>query len=406
MSLLDAARHRLEALAQAGLLRTPPEITSPQGPFVTVDGRRLLCLCSNNYLGLADDPRLVESLQRSLTQDGAGAGASRLISGTMSAHRAAERALADLVALPAALFFASGYAANVGALQALFGPGDVIFSDALNHASLIDGCRLSRARVVVFPHGDLSALADLLRSERPLGAQAVIVTETIFSMDGDIADLRALRALADAHDAALFVDEAHALGVFGPQGGGYARAVGVVPDVLVGTLGKALGTAGAFVAAAPELVRLVENRARSFVFSTATPPSLAAAAVTATELVRDADARRATLLSHAAHLRQRLRALGYAVPDGSTPIVPVLLGDPATTVAVATALRAHGSFVQAIRPPTVPTGTSRLRVVPMATHTRAQLDEALEGFAAVRELAGIRPGAAPSAPRTPDEERP
>ena len=406
MSLLDAARHRLEALAQAGLLRTPAEVTSPQGPFVTVAGRRLLCLCSNNYLGLADDPRLVESLQRSLAHDGAGAGASRLISGTMSPHRDAERALADLVALPAALFFASGYAANVGALQALFGPGDVIFSDALNHASLIDGCRLSRARIVVFPHGDLSALADLLRSERTHAAQAVVVTETIFSMDGDAADLRTLRALADAHDAALFVDEAHALGVFGPQGGGCARAVGVAPDVLVGTLGKALGTAGAFVAAAPELVRLIENRARSFVFSTATPPSLAAAAVTATALVRDADARRVTLLSHAAHLREQLRALGYSVPDGSTPIVPVLLGDPATTVAVATALREHGCFVQAIRPPTVPTGTSRLRVVPMATHTRAQLDEALEGFAAVRELAGIRASVAPSAPRTATEEQP
>lgn len=403
MSLLDAARHRLEALTQAGLLRTPAEVTSAQGPFVTVGGQRLLCLCSNNYLGFADDPRLVESLRRSLAHDGAGAGASRLISGTMSAHRDAERALADLVALPAALFFASGYAANVGALQALFGPGDVIFSDALNHASLIDGCRLSRARVVVFPHGDLAALATLLHTERAAGAQAVIVTETIFSMDGDVADVRALRALADAHDAALFVDEAHALGVFGPQGGGYARAVGIVPDVLVGTLGKALGTAGAFVAAAPEIVRVLENRARSFVFSTASPPSLAAAAVTAASLVRDADARRATLLSHAAHLRTQLRALGYAVPDGCTPIVPVLLGDPETTVAVASALREHGCFVQAIRPPTVPTGTSRLRVVPMATHTRAQLDDALEGFAAVRALAGVRGTPPQRGPETADE---
>ena len=389
MSLAEHARLRLEALTEAGLLRTPLEVSSPQGPTITVDGRTLLSLCSNNYLGFANDPALVEAVRGSLAVDGAGGGASRLISGTMSAHREAERCLAELVALPSSLLFSSGYAANVGALQALYGPGDLVFSDALNHASLIDGCRLSRATVAVFPHRDLETLGTLLRQPRPAGVQAVVVTESVFSMDGDLADLAPLRALCDAHDAALLVDEAHALGVLGPHGAGQARALGVVPDVLVGTLGKAFGLAGAFVAGPLPVVRLIENRARSYVFSTASMPSLAAGAVAAVALVRAADARRATLLAHADYLRGSLRALGYRVLDGQTPIIPVLVGDPSRAVAVADALRAKGCFVQAIRPPTVPTGTSRLRVVPMATHTRAQLEEAVAAFAAVRELAGV-----------------
>jgi 8-amino-7-oxononanoate synthase len=352
---------------------------------VTVNGRALLCLCSNNYLGLASDPRLTEPMRASLQYSGAGAGASRLISGTMRPHRDAEGALAAFVGRPAALLFSSGYAANLGALQALFGASDVIFSDELNHASLIDGARLSRASVVVFPHRDLDALSSLLEEHKGRG-RAVIVTESVFSMDGDLADLPALRALADRYGAALFVDEAHALGVLGPGGAGLASAVGVVPDVLVGTLGKALGVAGAFVAGEGAVIRLIENRARSYVFSTAPPPSIAAGAIAAVALVRDADERRATLLAHAARLRTSLRSLGYAVPDGQTPIVPVILGEPGRAVAVASALQERGYFVQAIRPPTVPVGTSRLRVVPMAVHTDAQIDDALEAFAAVRHL--------------------
>jgi len=382
-SLADNARERLTQLTRVGLLRAPLTVGSAQGPVVTIDGRALLCLCSNNYLGFADDPEITAAMQRSLERDGAGAGASRLISGTMTVHRDAERALAAMVRLPSALLFTSGYAANVGALQALFGAGDFIFSDALNHASLIDGCRLSRASINVYPHGDLEALERLLGA-RPRGTRAVIVTESVFSMDGDLADLVALRALADAHDAALFVDEAHALGVFGPGGAGLSAALGVVPDLLVGTLGKAFGAAGAFVAGDVSVVALIENRARSYVFSTAPAPALAAAAVTASALVQRADERRATLLRHARRLRAALRALSYDVLDGESPIVPVLLGEPARAVAVARALREHGCFVQAIRPPTVPRGTSRLRVVPMATHSDAQIERAIEAFAAVR----------------------
>jgi len=382
MSLDDDARARLEALHGAGLLRAPPEVTSQQGATVRIDGRDVLCLCANNYLGLAAHPALREALHEAVHDVGAGAGASRLISGTMSPHRGAEQVLATFVARPAALLFSTGYAANLGVLPALWDQEDVIFSDALNHASLIDGCRLSRARVHVFPHGDTTALARMLADHRAEGRRAVILTESLFSMDGDEADLPTLRGLADAYDAALYVDEAHALGVFGPHGAGLCAEAGIVPDILIGTLGKAFGLAGAFAAATESVIRLLENRARSYVFSSAPSPALAAATITATRLVRAADDRRTALLAHAARLRRELRTLGLRVPEGRSAILPVLIGDPSETVRLACALLDRGVFIQAIRPPTVPVGTSRLRVVPMATHTDAHITHALDAFAA------------------------
>ena len=382
MSLDDDARARLDALRRDGLLRSPVEISSRQGPTVRIAGRDVICLCANNYLGLADHPSLHASLRDALDAHGVGAGASRLISGTMSPHRAAEEALARFVGRPAALLFSTGYAANLGTLPALYGTDDVLFSDALNHASLIDGSRLSRARVHVFPHRDTEALARLLASKRSDGRRAAILTESLFSMDGDESNLRDLRALADAYDADLYVDEAHALGVFGPHGAGLCAETGVVPDVLVGTLGKAFGLSGAFIAASELVARLLENRARSYVFSSAPPPALAAATVTATQLVHDADDRRATLLAHATRLRLGLRALGFDVPEGRSAILPVPTGDPTTTVALARELLARDVFVQAIRPPTVPVGGSRLRVVPMATHTNAHITHALAALSA------------------------
>ncbi len=387
MSLDDDARLRLAALERAGLLRAPVEVTSRQGPTVRVGGRDVLCLCANNYLGLADHPDLVAAMRDALDTHGAGAGASRLISGTMTPHREAEHALAAFVGLPAALLFSSGYAANLGTLQALYDADDVLFSDALNHASLIDGCRLTRARVHVYPHRDTAALARLLAVHRSEGRRAAILTESLFSMDGDEADLPAFRALADAHDAALYVDEAHSLGVFGPTGAGLCAASGVVPDVLIGTLGKAFGLGGAFAAASQPVVRFLQNRARSYVFSSAPPPSVAAAVATAATLVAEADARRTALFAHARTLRQSLRALGYTVAEGRGPIVPVLVGDARAAVDLARALLDDGVFVQAIRPPTVPVDGSRLRVVPMATHTADDLANAIAAFAAVR-----RPG--------------
>ncbi|MCA9533282.1 MAG: 8-amino-7-oxononanoate synthase [Myxococcales bacterium] len=382
MSLQHDSRQRLADLEARGLLRRPRTVEGQQGATLLVDGRELLCFSSNNYLGFANHAELIAAGTRAMQESGAGAGASRLISGNMAAHEAAEVALAAYVQQPAARLFSTGYAANVGALQALAEPGDVLYSDALNHASLIDGCRLSRARVERYHHTDLDHLRHLLRSNRGSARRAFIVTDALFSMDGDVAPLPALRALADEFDAALYVDEAHSVGVLGPSGRGACAAADVRPDVLVGTLGKAFGLAGAFAASDGDTAQWLYNRARSFVFSTGPQPSLAAQVVAAVPLVESADAERARLVRHSERLRAHLRALGHQVPSLATPIVPLLLGSEARALEAAAGLMNRGIFVPAIRPPTVPVGTARLRIVPTAAHTDAQLDalmSALEG---------------------------
>jgi 8-amino-7-oxononanoate synthase len=371
---------QLLELERGHLLRDPRTISSSQGPELEIAGRRMVNLCSNNYLGLADDPRLVASLQQALSEVGVGAGASRHVSGSHVRHRDAERRLADFVTLPSALLFATGYAANVGTLPALMRAGDAIFSDALNHASLVDGCRLSRARVYVYRHLDLDHLGWLLDRHRSEHPAALIATESVFSMEGDIAPLAALRALSLTHRAGVMVDEAHALGVVGPHGRGMCARDGVVPDVLMGTLGKSFGCSGAFIAGSLAAVRLIENRARSYVFSTAPPPALAQAIVTATDLVEHADDRRHALRLHAAALRSGLQQQGYRLLPGESWIIPVLIGPAATTMALSAALLGQGVFVHGIRPPTVPPETCRLRVTPIATHTSTHLTAALRAF--------------------------
>jgi len=373
----------LAELETAGLLRRPLRISGPQGPEIEIDGQRVLCLCSNNYLGLANHRAIVAASEASARQDGVGAGASRLITGTMNAHEEAELAFAEFIQAPAAALFSTGYAANVGTVQALVGPGDAVFSDALNHASLIDGCRLSRATVHVYSHRDVQQLGSLMQEHRPRAGRALIITDSLFSMDGVTAPLRDLAALASAFDAGLLVDEAHALGVLGPAGRGLAAAEGVEPDVIVGTLGKAFGVAGAFVAASEEIVSLVRNRARSFVYSTAPPPMNARAAIAALELVRDADAARATLLAHADRLRSELRKQGFDVPTDDSHILPILIGDNDRTMQLSAKLLDRGIFVQGIRPPTVPEGTARLRVTPMATHRPEHIERAVSAFASL-----------------------
>ena len=390
MPFADHVRARLAAIHDAGLLRTPREVGSPQGPIARVDGREVVVLCSNDYLGHAAHPQLATAQRDALAAWASGAAASRLVTGTMTPHREAERALADLVGHPAALLFSSGYAANVGALSALVGPGDLVLSDALNHASLIDGCRLSRARVLVYRHCDPEHLDQLLAAHRHEARGALVVTDSIFSMDGDTAPLRALRAVADRWDAGLYVDDAHAIGVLGPSGAGLCAAEGVRPDALLGTLGKALGLAGAFVAGSHELVRLLENRARSFVFSTAIPPALAAAVPTAVALARSAEDRRARLHRHIGRIRPALADFGLRVAPGQTPIIPVLLGDPDSAMRASALLFERGVFVHGIRPPTVPDGTSRLRVVPTGAHTDEHIERALDAFAALASTLGVR----------------
>ena len=325
---------------------------------------------SNDYLGLARAGVSRETWDR-LTGIPSGSGASRLIHGTHPHHLALEHALASWLGTESTLLFSSGYAANVGVLSSLPQDGDLIVSDALNHASIIDGCRLSRARTVVVPHLDLDALARALAQP---ARRRWLVTESYFSMDGDTPDLEAIAALARAHDASLIVDEAHALGVFGPHGAGLCAQAAVRPDVLIGTLGKAFGLHGAFVAGSATLRTYLWNRARSFVYSTAPLPLLAALATTHLALVRDAAPQRLQLAEASARLRKELRDAALSVPTASHgPILPLLLGDNRRTLAAAADLAALGLRVQPIRPPTVPAGTARLRITLSATHTPGDL---------------------------------
>ncbi len=384
MQFLEVVERSLSDLDGQGLRRRARDIDGPQGPRITVDGQIALCLCSNNYLGLAGHPEIVAALSTGMQEEGVGSGASRLISGSMRAHRQAELALAGFAQLPAAALFSTGYACNLGVVQALATRDDVIFSDALNHASLIDGARLSRAKIVIYEHADPDDLERKLRSQRHAGRMALVLTESLFSMDGDIAPLAEIARLARVHEAGLVVDDAHALGVYGPQGRGLCAALRITPDVLIGTLGKAFGAQGAFVAGSEAVIDLVRNRARSYIFSTAPSPALARATEAAVHVVEHADARRSQLFAHAQRLRTGLDELGYRVLPGSSPIIPVVIGDPEPTMAISRALLEQGVFAHGIRPPTVPAGSGRLRVVPMASHTEGEIEQALAAFAVVR----------------------
>lgn len=352
MGALDFLSRELVELRRAGLLREP----NP-GPLAPAE---YLNASSNDYLGLAQRSVSRETMLSGSAE--AGAGASPLIYGQRRAHLDLERAVAAWVNADDSLLFSSGYAANLGTLSALAGPEDVIVSDALNHASLIDGCRLSRARIVVVPHCDLDATSRALR-DTATARRRWVVTESYYSMDGDGPDLRALRELCDSAGAGLYVDEAHALGVLGPEGAGLCAQAGIRPDVFVGTLGKAVGVQGAFVAGSRLLRTWLWNRARSFVFSTGSSPWLAELIHDHVTRVRSADAERGRIAEAAATLRSTLLEHGVSIPAGSHGhIIPILVGDNRTALDIAQQLREAGVLVQAIRPPTVPEGSARLRV--------------------------------------------
>ncbi len=374
-------RRELAALEAAGMYRSLRTIDGPQQARVEVEGRNLLLLCSNNYLGLADHPALVEAACQATARYGAGSGASRLVSGSMRPHVRLEEALAAFKGCEAALLFNSGYAANTGILQGLFGSDDVIFSDALNHASLIDGCRLSRARTVVYPHGDTSALEALLAAESPKRrGRWLIVSDGVFSMDGDLAPLPELVRLKERYDALLMVDDAHGTGVLGAGGRGTAEHFGCLAkvDLHMGTLGKALGCSGAYLAAPRPLVEILINRSRPFIFSTSLPPAIPAAALAALEIVGGTEgaARRRQLQENRRCFSVPLAVAGLDLLGSTTQIVPVLTGEPAPTMAAAGALFERGIFLQGIRPPTVPVGRCRLRATVMASHDPAELEGA------------------------------
>lgn len=370
------ASEELGTLEAAGLLRQLEPLSSPQGAVVSVAGERLVNFSSNDYLGLAGDPLLAEEAGRGLGKFGVGAGASRLLVGDSLAHHALEKALAELCSSSAALVFGSGFAANTGIVPALCGEEDVVFSDERNHASLVDACRLSRARTVVYPHADVAALEALM--SRFLARRMLVVTDAVFSMDGDLAPLGELVRLCREKGAALLVDEAHATGVFGPTGAGLSEAMGVGAevDVRVGTLGKALGVFGAWAASSREVVSLLVNRARPLVFSTGLPPALCHAALASLQRMKDEPSLRERLWRNVRLVAEGLSRLGIPAQPRS-PIFPVVLGTPARALEVARGLRAQGLLVKAIRPPTVPEGSCRLRVAVSAAHTDEHLEKLL-----------------------------
>jgi 8-amino-7-oxononanoate synthase len=383
---------RLQELRGRGLYRHLRLIEGPQGPTVTLRGRPVLLLCSNNYLGLADHPRVREAAAEAALRWGAGAGASRLISGNMEPHRGLEARLAGFKGYEAALLFGSGYLANTGTIAALAGRREVVFSDELNHASIIDGCRLSRAETFVYRHADLEHLAWGLREAG--GRAALIVTDGVFSMDGDVAPLGALSELARRHGCRLMVDEAHATGAIGPGGRGSVSAAGLSGevDVVVGTLGKALGSYGAYVCTDAETVELLVNAARPFIFSTAPPPPALGAAAMALELLETEPERVERLRRGADALRSALAAEGLSPTRSSTQIVPVEVGETGSTMELCERALERGVFAQGIRPPTVPEGTSRLRFTVMATHGVEELQRAArEVGAAAREVGLLAP---------------
>ncbi|MFM7291188.1 MAG: aminotransferase class I/II-fold pyridoxal phosphate-dependent enzyme [Planctomycetia bacterium] len=376
----------LAMLRAAGLERPHRVRSGRQGREVELDGHTLLNFGSNDYLGYAGDVRLTKAASKAACAEGFGAGASPLVSGHSQAHELLERAVADLLAVDAALVFPSGFAANSATIAALAGPDDFLASDARNHASIIDGCRLSRGRVGIYPHRDMAAL-DLMLAE-PQAARArrrLIVTDTVFSMDGTVAPLADLCDLARKHRAILMVDEAHATGVFGARGSGLVEETGCADGVhvRVGTLSKALAAAGGFVAGHAALIHWLKHKARAWIFSTAHPPAVAAAASRAIALVSAEPHRRRELQARAASFRETLRQSGLDVPRDPTQIVPLVVGEATAAVAVAAQLVEAGLFVPAIRPPSVPEGRSLVRVSLSWHHTEADLDRLAHSLASL-----------------------
>jgi len=370
----DEARAELAAIEEQHRLRTPRVVDSAQGPRITLDGVEVLNFGSNDYLSLANDPRLIRAAVAAVEESGVGAGASRLIVGNHREHAALEISIADWLRVPASRFFNTGYAANVSVLTTLCGPTTGLFSDELNHASIIDGCRLSRAELHVFPHGNLAALEERLRAFRATSnARAVIVSETLFSMDGDVADVRALAELARRHDAVLVLDEAHAIGAWGPEGRGIAASVGVAPDVLIGTCGKALGSFGAFAATSKAIAELLWNKARPLVFSTGLPPMVVAATRAAIDVVRssEGDERRRRLASHARVLRSLVSGLAGATESA---IAALIVGDDRRAMELSSLLLEARVLAQGIRPPTVAEGTARLRISLASGHSSEEVE--------------------------------
>jgi 8-amino-7-oxononanoate synthase len=382
------AEEILGGIRERGTYRRMRILDGAQAPRMQVDGKDVWLFAGSNYLDLAQHPEVVEASVRAARDYGCAAGGSRLITGNLSLHEALESELADFFGTESALAFNTGYMANVGVIPALTDEGDVVVSDALNHASIVDGCRLSRAAVRVFEHGNPDALDQVLREAAPRHRRVLVALDGVYSMDGDMAPLDAMVPVAKRHGAMVLVDDAHGTGTLGPNGRGTQELLGVADeiDVLMGTLGKSLGSFGALIAGSSSLRDLLINTARSFIFSCALAPPQVEASRAALRLVAREPWRREQLQANAAHLRRRLADRGIDTDPSSTHIVPVLIGDNARTMAVCERLLERGFYAQGIRHPSVPRGTARLRITPMATHPIAAVDALAEAVA--EEIAG------------------
>jgi 8-amino-7-oxononanoate synthase len=387
MTAPDFIRQTLDDLQAQGLRRQLLEVGSAAGPRVRVGGKTVLAFASNNYLGLANDPRVCEAARRAVDRWGWGAGASRLLAGHTEAHAALEADLADFKHTEAAIVFPTGYMTNLGVISALVGRGDRAFSDRENHASISDAIRLAGAKLVRYPHGDAAAARNLLAKNRDGPGRRLLVTDTVFSMSGDLAPLADLAAACHECGCMLVLDEAHATGVLGPSGAGLAEALGTCEGLTasVGTLSKALGGVGGFVAASRDVCDLLVNRARSFIYTTALPAAACEAAREALRIVRAEPERRAQLLGLAQHARDVLQAKGFDTGRSASPIIPIIVGTPARALAMAAALLDQGIFCPAIRPPTVPPGTSRLRISLTCEHSEEDIARLAQALAATRD---------------------
>ena len=368
-------------LKKRGLYRELRTVEGEQDSSVVINGKRVLMFSSNNYLGLANHPELKRASMDAASRYGTGSGGSRLISGNMEGHRTLEKELALFKGTEKALLFSSGYHANIGTISAFAAEGDAVLSDELNHASIVDGCRLSKAEVRIYKHADMNSLNEILRRASRF-RRRLIVTDSVFSMDGDIAPLPDIVDLAEKYSALVMVDDAHGTGVLGKKGKGAVEHFGLEGrvDIQMGTLGKALGSFGAYIAGSEDLIRYLINNARSFLYTTALPPSVCASALAALKILGERPQLVSQLRNNAAYFREGMRGLGYPIPEGETPILPLILGDPSATTDMAQSLFDEGIYVQGIRSPTVPERTSRLRITLMAIHTLEQLDFAFRAF--------------------------
>jgi 8-amino-7-oxononanoate synthase len=377
----------LNLIRDRNLFRVLTELESGQSPEVTIDGRRYILLGSNNYLGLTTHPKVKEAARLALERYGTGSGGSRLVSGSTDLHRELEERIASFKKTEAAILFSSGYLANVGTISALVGPGDIIYSDELNHASIIDGCRLSHAEIRVYKHRDLDHLGFLISSDRTRGGKKLIVTDTVFSMDGDLAPLSELVEIAEQHSAMLMVDEAHATGVLGKRGSGATEHFGVeerIP-IVMGTLSKAVGSLGGYVAGSRRLIDFLRNRARTYIFDTSLPASSLAASIAAIDIIEFEPERRKHLWDLIERLKSGLRDIGLNILPSNSAVIPVLVGEAQTALDFARVLRENGVFTPAVRPPSVPPGMCRIRATLMATHNEGHIEPVLRAFKAAHD---------------------